>query len=189
LSKTSESANNGRRATSEIIDGGESSIDNGFAQLLEVAVKARVPPGPRDRIDGVVVGTIIGFAEDGLVPLVIYHDQPGTAALSARTTLDLYARHVGSSVVLVFEDGDPDRPIIMGCLRANAKALPDVAGQIEVETDGQRLIVTAKDQMVLRCGKASITLTKEGKVILQGAYVSSQSSGVLRIKGGSVQIN
>ncbi len=46
-----------------------------------------------------------------------------------------------------------------------------------------------QDQIVLRCGKASITLTKEGKVILQGAYVSNQSSGVLRLKGGSVQIN
>ena len=28
-----------------------------------------------------------------------------------------------------------------------------------------------------------------GKILLQGAYVSNQSSGVLRIKGGSVQIN
>jgi hypothetical protein len=49
--------------------------------------------------------------------------------------------------------------------------------------------MSATDQMVLRCGKASITLTKEGKVIIQGAYVSSHSAGVLRLKGGSVQIN
>ncbi|MEW5071937.1 hypothetical protein AB1P14_09365, partial [Pseudomonas aeruginosa] len=38
-------------------------------------------------------------------------------------------------------------------------------------------------------GKASITLTRAGKVIIRGAYLSSRSTGVNRIKGGSVQIN
>jgi hypothetical protein len=51
------------------------------------------------------------------------------------------------------------------------------------------MIVGAKEQLVLRCGKASITLTKAGKVLIQGAYVSNRSSGVLRLKGGSVNIN
>jgi len=46
-----------------------------------------------------------------------------------------------------------------------------------------------KDQLVLRCGRASITLTAAGKVLIEGAYVSSRSTGVNRIKGGSVQIN
>ena len=31
--------------------------------------------------------------------------------------------------------------------------------------------------------------TRAGKVLVRGAYVSSRSSGVQRIKGGSVQIN
>jgi uncharacterized protein (DUF2345 family) len=62
-------------------------------------------------------------------------------------------------------------------------------GQVEVDADGERLIVTAKDRLVLRCGKASITLTKEGKVLVEGTYLSSRSSGVNRIKGGSVQLN
>jgi hypothetical protein len=60
---------------------------------------------------------------------------------------------------------------------------------VEIEADAERLIVSAKDQLVLRCGKASITLTKAGKVLIQGTYLSNQSSGVNRIKGGSVQIN
>ena len=33
------------------------------------------------------------------------------------------------------------------------------------------------------------SLTKAGKVLIHGAYVSNRSSGVMRIKGGSVQIN
>jgi len=49
--------------------------------------------------------------------------------------------------------------------------------------------VSAKEQLVLRCGKASITLTKAGKIVIDGAYISCRSSGVYRIKGGSVQLN
>jgi hypothetical protein len=62
-------------------------------------------------------------------------------------------------------------------------------GQVEVDADGERMIVAAREQLVLRCGKASITLTKAGKVLIQGDYVLSRSSGVNRIKGGSVQLN
>ena len=47
----------------------------------------------------------------------------------------------------------------------------------------------SKEQLVLRCGKASITLTKAGKVLIDGSHVLSRSSGVNRVKGGSVQLN
>ena len=39
------------------------------------------------------------------------------------------------------------------------------------------------------CGKASLLMTKEGKVVIYGTYISSRSTGVHRIKGGSVEIN
>jgi hypothetical protein len=58
-----------------------------------------------------------------------------------------------------------------------------------VDADGERLLLSARNQLVLKCGKASITLTREGKVLIQGSYVSSRSTGVIRIKGGSVQLN
>ena len=51
------------------------------------------------------------------------------------------------------------------------------------------LTFTANKQIVLKCGKASITLTRAGKVLIRGAYLSSRSSGVNRIKGGSIQLN
>jgi hypothetical protein len=140
------------------------------------------------RIEGVVVGRLVGFAGEGATPLVTYRQQPGSAAMPARATLDLHGAHVGRDVVLMFEDADPGRPIIMGCLRSSRAALPR-SSNVEVDADGERLVVSAGEQIVLRCGKASITLTRDGKVIIRGAYVSNHSSGVLRIKGGSVQIN
>lgn len=79
---------------------------------------------------------------------------------------------------------DNQRAILLGFL-ASAPTPTD----IDVTVDGRRTVITAEDEIVLRCGKASITLTKAGKILIRGAYVSSRSSGVNRIKGGSVQIN
>jgi Domain of unknown function (DUF6484) len=150
-----------------------------------VAVRAS-----RRRIDSALVGRLVAFKEDGTVPLVVYEGQPTSAALPARATLDLHGSHIGRDVVLMFEDGNPHRPIVLGCLHdPNARSLPEQPGQVEMDVDGKRLVVAAKEQLVLRCGKASITLTKAGKVMIQGAYVTNRSSGVLRLKGGSVQIN
>jgi hypothetical protein len=143
-----------------------------------------------DRINGVVTGTLIGFKDDGRTPLVLFPNQPATAAVAAGAILDLQGAHIGRQVVLVFENGNPTRPIIMGLLRgAESWPLAEQPGQVEVDADGERLIVSAKEQLVLRCGMASITLTKAGKVLIQGAYVSNRSSGVIRIKGGSIQLN
>jgi hypothetical protein len=60
---------------------------------------------------------------------------------------------------------------------------------VEATADGKRVTLTADKEIELRCGKASITLTRAGKVLIRGAYLLSRSSGVNRIKGGSVQIN
>lgn len=150
-------------------------------RLLEAprAVPADVHP---------VVGVLVAFA-DPATPLVVCGSGDGPA-LHARTTIDLAAEHIGQEVLLVFENGDATRPIVTGRLR---KAAPwpgkETPPQVDVDADGRRLTLAVKEQLVLRCGEASITLTAAGKVLIQGTYVSSRSTGVNRIKGGSVQIN
>lgn len=161
----------------------------GGADLLRPLIESRLSTPPAAQA-GVVIGELIGLTNEGRTPLVLYPGQPGTAALPARTVVDLHGPHIGKSVVLTFEGADPRKPIISGVLReGDGWPLPEQPGQVEVDADGERLIVSAKEQIVIRCGKASITLTKAGKVLIQGAYVLSRSSGVNRIKGGSVQLN
>jgi hypothetical protein len=167
------------------------TIGESGADLLRPLVEAplrKASSGPS--IEGIVIGELIAMKDDGRTPLVLFAGQRGSAALGARTVIDLYGAHIGRKVVLMFEGGDPDRPIVMGVLReSEGWPLADPTGQVEIDSDGERMIVTAKEQVVLRCGKASITLTKAGKVLIQGSYVLSRSSGVNRIKGGSVQLN
>ena len=60
---------------------------------------------------------------------------------------------------------------------------------IEADVDGKRIRVTAQDEIVLQCGSASVTLRRNGRVVIRGTYVETRSEGTNRIKGGQVQIN
>ena len=142
-----------------------------------------------DRINFTVIGRLIGFREAS-IPLVAYSGQPGVAALTARSAVDLGPEHIGRDVVLSFETGDPRCPIIMGCLRAEGGwPLANRPAQVEVNADGQRIAINSAHEIVLRCGEASITLTREGRVDIRGTYIITHAKGVNRIRGGSVQIN
>jgi Domain of unknown function (DUF6484) len=111
---------------------------------------------------------------------------PGSAgAVPARTLVPLGPSAVGASVALLFEDGDPARPLIAGVVQDEAA----VGRGPTVELDGRQLCLSAQRKIVLRCGKASITLTRDGKIVVRGAHVLSRSSGVNRLQGGSVRIN
>lgn len=162
----------------------------GQPDALTPLLRARPAVLTQQPLPEVVIGELIAITDDGCTPLILYPGQAGDAALRARSILDLHGAHIGKSVVLSFENGDPQRPIVIGLLRAEtAWPLPDPPGQVELSVDGERMVVGAREQLVLRCGSASITLTRAGKVLIQGDQIVSRASGAHRIKGGSVQIN
>lgn len=141
-------------------------------------------------LQALTVGELVAIANCGRTPLVTFRGQPGNEPMAAQSVVDLHGAHVGRRIVLLFEGGDPARPIVMGVLRCDgAWPLPERPADVAVEADGERLVVSAREQLVLRCGEASITLTKAGKVLIRGTYVLSRSSGVNRVKGGAVQLN
>ena len=55
--------------------------------------------------------------------------------------------------------------------------------------DGSRVRISAKDEVVIQCGQASITLRRNGRVVIRGTYVETASSGTNRVKGGQVRVN
>lgn len=142
--------------------------------------------------NGVVVGTLAALLEQGAVPLVVYPGQRDAAAMRARTTVDLRTNHVGRSVVLAFDAGDLCRPIVMGVVReSRGEGWPLVRppGQVEVDSDGARLVVSAVEELVLRCGASSLVLRSDGRIELRGENIVARATQVHRIQGGSVQLN
>jgi len=150
------------------------------------------PPGPV--LPEAVIGRIVGISTAG-VPEVEFPGSPAAEPIAAQTTAAVGAQHVGHDVALVFVGGDPLRPLILGVILPGREAPAAPGDQAEAELrpqvllDGERLVLTADREIELRCGKASLVLTRAGKVLIRGAYLLSRSSGVNRIKGGSVQIN
>ena len=166
--------------------------------MQAVLAKPRKPTATEspetNRISGVVIGTLSEPSEDGR-PMVYYPGIPTDKPLVAISTESLGDQNTGHEVALGFVDGDPSLPIILGLIQ-NATSekqvsMPETSeGQsLDVQLDGDRLTLSAEHEIVLKCGKSSITLTRAGKIIVKGAYLSNHATGVNRIKGGSVQIN
>lgn len=152
---------------------------------------------PESRIiAGALIGVVARVGDTGVI-LVEYPSNTRGRLLPARSIVKIEPQDAGREVVLLFEAGDPEKPIIMGFLN-NREAqetilldqiLAKAEKPIDVKVDGETLTLTAQKEVVIRCGKSSITLTRAGKVLIRGAYLLSRSSGVNRMKGGSVQIN
>lgn len=111
--------------------------------------------------------------------------------LEAKHTCDLQPSHAGSEVVVLLVNQEIEKPVILGIVQPprSAESANSDLPSAQVSLDGEQVTLSATKEIVLRCGKASITLTRAGKIIIRGAYILNRSSGVNRIKGGSVQIN
>lgn len=146
-------------------------------RLSEVTKAAWLKPASK----GVVVATFAGFDAEGRF-LVLLDDQG--RLLSALSTIGLTPDQEGAAVIVAFEDEDRERPVILGLVQP-----PQTASAVAVRSDGERLVLKAEREIELRCGDASIVLTRAGKVLICGSYVLSRSRGANKIKGAFVDIN
>lgn len=105
---------------------------------------------------------------------------------AAASTIGLGTADIGAQVVVAWEGGDANRPIIIGRLRQRSE---ETTAATAVRVDGDRLVLQADREIELRCGQSSIVLTRAGKVLIRGSYVLSRSRGANRIKGAYVDIN
>ena len=159
----------------------------------------------------IIIGTLVDVDGQG-EPLVDFSGNPSDQPSKAMTTLALTQAHIGRQVALLFANGNMKTPVIMGMIHSPLHAMlenfgqdqaknevesdvPDDAGQesgLEIDDvliDGKKIIFEAKEQIVLKCGESSITLTQSGKILIRGKYLLNRSTGVNRIMGGSVKVN
>ncbi|MCF6336671.1 MAG: DUF6484 domain-containing protein [Gammaproteobacteria bacterium] len=150
----------------------------------------------------IVIGTMTGINEQGQ-PLIDFPDNTAGHTLAAITTLDLTQQHTGRQVALLFANGNMYTPVVIGLIhsplqdmleRFNPSQTDNNNQESEIKVDdihidGKKLIIEAKEEIVLQCGKSSIMLNKEGKISLRGTKISTRSTGTTRIMGASVHLN
>ncbi len=177
----------------------------------DTAQKQQETPTPFSTISPgeIVIGTLVEVDEQGQ-PVVDFSGNPSGQPLKAMTTLALTQTHIGRQVALLFANGDMKEPVIMGMIHSPLQAMLENFTQVQVEDesdlpdgtkqesgfeiddvliDGKKITFEAKEQIVLKCGESSITLTQSGKILIRGKYLLSRSTGVNRIMGGSVKVN
>ena len=172
------------------------------------------------------IATIVSLTADGTPEVRLGAAGPAVPArLAVRATRERIEAAIAErqQTVVIFEGGDPSKPLIVGFIEALESQSPepftdvhepvrhavdkapslgaDVAAPVtrpddserapfvEADVDGRRIRVTAQDEIVLQCGSASVTLRRNGRVVIRGTYVETQSEGTNRIKGGQVRIN
>jgi hypothetical protein len=150
--------------------------------------------GPRiDTGTGVVTGTLVSFAADGAPQVSV--EGRGLCAVEARSCIGFRPTDVGSRVVLIFAAPEVDTPIVLGLIRKQDQLLERPSSPFsgeatrDVEIDGRTVNLNAQEALTLTCGKASITLGRDGKIVIRGMHVVSHAAGSNCIRGGSVQLN
>jgi hypothetical protein len=162
------------------------------AQAAPSRLARRAPARERAAPGGLVIGSVARCDDAGVWVAV-----PGGAGpVLARAMLPAGALPVrlaprpGQPVVLLLDPAAGGAPVLLGLLQplgAEATA-PAVGEGVRARIDG-RLELDARDEIVLRCGEATIVLRANGRVVVRGAYVETRARGTNRIKGGSVSIN
>ena len=175
------------------------------AELAE-RVKTTFAPGE------IVIGQLLEINQRG-EPCIDFPGNPQTKNLVAMSTTEITTQHIGKQVALLFNNGQLDSPVIMGVIHNPLDSMLEnfeqnqlaekennsteseklaLQGNLKVDDvliDGNKITFEAHEQIVLKCGESSITLTKAGKILIRGKYLLNRSTGVNRIMGGSVQVN
>ena len=143
-------------------------------------IESSETPAPDRELDplreGVVLARLVGFKDQLPVVLIPGRAHPVTAAGICK----LETAALGRCVALVFMNGDPEQPLVIG---------PVLSAPADAPEPTQRFELSAAEELILRCGKATLRLLADGSVILRGVNVVSRASAINRIRGGSVQIN
>lgn len=165
---------------------GATTLASGEDLVQALLEKPASSTPPAASVFGIVVGRITAKSAGGQLDIAL--PTLGIASQGATAVCALDSLAVGCEVAVMFTQGDVRLPLVIGPMHPGVETAPPV----EVAVDGQapeRLLIEAEQEIEFRCGDAAIILTRDGRILLRGTYISSHASATQRIRGGSVQIN
>jgi hypothetical protein len=87
------------------------------------------------------------------------------------------------------ETGRGARGVVLGRVGASSAVSRQPVDQRARGSVPETLLLEAKNELTIRVGGGSITMRKDGKILIKGRDLVSHAQRVNRIKGGSVAIN
>jgi hypothetical protein len=159
-----------------------------------LARRMKTADGGKEAPAGVRIGRIAAIHKDGL-PMVDFNENP-LGPLPARSIVSISHRHLGSQILIIFENDDLSCPIIVGIFQQPPVVVDHVDAPelnrkeiTDVIVDGEKLFLKAKKEIEIRCGKSALILKADGKVVIKGEQIISRARKVNKIKGAAVKIN
>ncbi|WP_331346890.1 DUF6484 domain-containing protein [Cellvibrio sp. UBA7661] len=144
--------------------------------LLHTLLKSK-KTHTNENIRGIIIGSICAIDDEG--QLWINHSGI-KFPLVAMTICAVSPNDIDRQCALMFENGDPAHPIVMGLLHHPVLTINTIEEQQDIK---------AVEKIELQCGKASLTLSADGKIELRGTKITSHSTGLNQIRGASVKLN
>ena len=128
----------------------------------------------------VICGEIVTRRPNG--EIYVDYPQNSLGPLQARTLVEDI--HLGAIVLLVFDCGDPSRPIVLGIVHERARA-----ERRTIHLKASRIVLEAQDELTLKCGEGSFEAHGNGRVSLKGRDIVSRATRTNKLRGGTVLIN
>ena len=147
-----------------------------------------------------IIGHLRGVDEESR-PVVTWEGQgpfPVAAQVVWMPSMPDWTHCVGLRVLLTFVEGDESKPVITGLLDApgvvasvpqSSQNSNESTGVAQPGDPSRTEHIEAKDELVLQCGKARISLRSDGRIVIKGGYLLTRSTGLNKIKGASIQLN
>lgn len=151
-------------------------------------------------------GIIAGF-ENGKILVKPEKEEENLPCDFLRTTREPLPPITIRDSVLYVLDADKEQGYILGLVDSYSQVnqenpnkdtlnYPDAQVEVEmpgklkkVRVSGKTIHIEADDEIQLKCGKGSILINNQGKIVIRGTNLISRSSGMNKIKGAAVNIN
>ena len=127
-----------------------------------------------------VIGEVCKIAPDGT--FLVDFPANSLGPIEARTLVeDLCA---GVKVLVVFEQGDPTRPIVLGVVHDRVRSKVR-----DLHLKAKTVLIEAQEMFSLQCGEARIEASKDGKLKLARKDVVSRATRTNKVQGSTVRLN
>lgn len=147
--------------------------------MLERPANGQTPPAEQSALH---LGELIEISP---VLKILFSPDGEEQSVVAASLVPLDENHIGQTVVLSPLAGGQGF-LVLGLLQP-AQSVRSHSQTVTINE--KKVEIAAEEELILRCGDASIRIDQTGAITVKGKTLLSRAEGTNRVQGGAVQIN